>query len=428
MSEPNRPGTASQWFWAAMLCAAPAIAQDNAGKKTPPPIPQPPAKFAPAPKGQTPPMKTSGDPTSRDVSPAAKAIIDNLATKPEDEAARQREGMLAYQQALAAQQANRPGDALRLAKRAKQLFPSNADIAALAAQLQRESGAGKLASPSTTKAKAYLAAGYSRGSELLRAGQTAQGEDMLLGVVEASKLFPDPGSVDYYRRLADGELAQFRLAQANGTLPQNGKGNPKAVPPEAPEPRPIAPPENIRRLIRTPDAPVPSWYVQQKNRLATSMSVDYKRISAADALEDIAAKTGVEFIIDRPVALARTHVNSTVDFRAGDVTAEFILDLVSQKAGFEYVLMERSIVITTRSKALEYLRLLPEALRNNWLVARTLFPEVAGDLIAAQPGPAPTLPTGKEATQPRPRNVSGDLPPHLQSGRALVAAIQVLLK
>ena len=427
MTERDRSRSWTGWSLVALAATGSLFAQDS--KKTPPPPPQPSPNVVP------PPAKKLGDPTNRQngVSNESMKIIEGLATNKEAEAARHREALLVFQQALAAHQGNRPADAIRLGRRAKQLFPANQEIANFVAQVQRESGAGKLASPSTTKAKAYLAAGYSRGLELMRNGRTAQGEDLLLGVVEASRLFPDPTHVDYYRRLAESELAQFRLTQANGTQPPPAPAsNNAAAPPPNPEPPRnvvIMPPDNTRRLIRTPEARVPPWYVQAKNRLATSMTVDYRGTSAALVLDDIAAKTGVEFVIDRPVALARSHINSVVDFRAGDVPAEFILDLVCQKAGFEYVVMEKSIVLTTRSKALEYLRLLPEALRNNWLVARTLFPETALDLIAAEAGPTPAPPTPADvATASRHRPLEGEVQAHLQSGRALVAAIQALLK
>jgi hypothetical protein len=152
---------------------------------------------------------------------------------------------------------------------------------------------------------------------------------------------------------------------------------------------------------------------------------DWEQVTWDEVLDDIAAKTHVEFVIDRPVALARSHINTIVDFRAGDLPAEFILDLVCQKAGFEYVVMEKSIVITTRSKALEYLRGLPDALRNNWLVARTLFPEMTLDQIAQMPTPTPP---SQNQLVGRARTLDDDVPPHLQSGAALVAAIKVLLK
>jgi hypothetical protein len=447
-----------QWSWA-VLAAAPVFAQDpgnEATKRFPPPLPTPPAVNAPiknaAPRvKQTAPAKTATtqppaaqppgaqppasegpvDPTTSPPTDARK-IIDSHATNPAQKAAEQREALLIYQQALAAQQANRTGEALRLGRRAKQLFPANQEISNFVAQLQRETSANKMASPSTTKAKAYLAAGYARGSEFMRTGRTAQGEDLLLGVMEASRLFAEQTQVDFYRRLAEHELEQFRLTQQNGTPPAPAPANadPNVVPPPpVPEPpRPAAtiqaPPDNARRLV-SPEGRVPSWYVQQKNRLARSMTVDYRGNNVASILDDIAAKTGVSFVIDRPVALARSHINSIVDFRVGDMPAEFILDLVCQKAGFEYVLMERSIVITTRSKALEYLRGLPEALRNNWLVARTLFPEMALEQIAAMPTPA--LPT-QQTTPARGRPLEEDVPLHLQSGAALVAAIRVLLK
>jgi len=444
------------WSWAA-LAAAPVFAQDpgNEGnRRFPPPLPTPPAvnapikNTAPVPRTkQSPPVKAATTQTPSPQPPGAqppveglidptttpadvRKIIDSHATNPAQKAADQREALLIYQQALAAQQANRSGEALRLGRRAKQLFPANQEISNFVAQLQRETSANKMVSPSSTKAKAYLAAGYARGSELMRTGRTAQGEDLLQGVMEASRLFADQTQVDFYRRLAEHELEQLRLAQANGTPPAPANADPSAAPPPAPEAvRPAvavqAPPDNVRRLVK-PDGRVPPWYVQQKNRLARSMTVDYRGNNASSILDDIAAKTGATIVIDRPVALARSHINSIIDFRVGDMPAEFILNLVCQKAGFEYVVMEKSIVITTHSKAIEYLRLLPEALRNNWLVARTLFPEMALEQIASMPTPAP--PTQQPAPGARPRPLEEDVPPHLQSGAALVAAIRVLLK
>jgi hypothetical protein len=449
--KPNRMMT--RWAWGALATAAPIFAQDpggDANRRVPPPVPMPPASApskiiqTPTKAPQTPPRSpppaapqppAGGSPSDPTTAPDVRKIIDAHATNPNQKAADQREALLLYQQAVAAHQANRSADALRFGRRAKQLFPTNQEISNFVAQVQRESGAGKAAAPSVTKAKAYLAAGYTRGVELLRAGRIAQGEDLLSGVVQASKLFPDPSQVDFFRKLAEGELEQSKLAHQNAPPPPVNDQQPNdpngTVPPPTPEPpRPgvgLAPADNVRRLARLPEARVPSWYVQQKNKLSRSMSVDYRNASAAEVLDAISAKAGVEFVIDRPVAMARSHINTLVDFRAGDVPAEFVLDLVCQKAGFEYVLMERSVVITTRSKALEYLRLLPEALRSNWLVARTLFPETSLDLIAAAPGPTPTPPTQTPPTV-RPRSIDEDVPAYLQSGAALVAAIQVLVK
>jgi hypothetical protein len=393
MSERKIRNASTRWLWAALATAAPVFAQDDASKidrRNPPPIPTPPASnepvntpVHPAPRRepkQTVPAKQAQiqppnaqppvgpgptDPTTRDHDAKVRSIIDSNASNPVQKAADQREALLLYQQALAAQQANRTADALRLGRRAKQLFPANQDIANFVAQVQRESTANKVASPSSTRAKAYLAAGYARGSELMRAGRTAQGEDLLLGVMEASRLFPDQTQVDFYRRLAEHELEQFKMTQPNGTqAPAPGNADPNVVPPPEPaRPAVATPPDNTRRLISMPDARVPVWYVQQKNRLTKSMTVDYRGVPVSTVLDDIARKTGVEFVIDRPVALARSHVNTIVDFRAGDLSAEFILDLVCQKAGFEYVLMEKSVVITTRSKAIVYFIMVSDSFR-----------------------------------------------------------------
>jgi hypothetical protein len=57
-----------------------------------------------------------------------------------------------------------------------------------------------------------------------------------------------------------------------------------------------------------------------------------------------------------------------------------------------------------------------------------LFPETTLDLIAAAPGPTPTAPQPTPPTPARSRLLDDDVPSHLQSGAALVAAVQVLIK
>jgi hypothetical protein len=83
------------------------------------------------------------------------------------------------------------------------------------------------------------------------------------------------------------------------------------------------------------------------------------------------------------------------------------------------------VVITTRSKALEYVRQMPELLRHNWAAGRVLFPEIHPELFATAEAAEPQSAAARAA---RLRALDLDVPPHLQSGKALVAAIQALMK
>jgi hypothetical protein len=408
-------------------------------RKTPPPPPAPPAD-------PTAKVKATDDVRTRSIldgliynrgakaagpqaggnAETAKVVDGLLEAEKKRIAENQREGLLAYQQALAAANANRPVEALRLAKKAKSLFPNNPDIAAYAAVMQMEVNANRQLTSSNVRAKAYLAAGVSRGQELMRVGKYNEGEDLLLGVLDAARLFPEPASVDLYRRMAEQELDQYHMAVQSGTAnPEPAPG--VAAVDQAKWAAPgSTPPDNLRRLLRSADGRAPLWYANQKTKLTTPMSVDYKRASVASILDEIAEKTGLTFVIDTPVALSRAHINALLDLRVSDVPAETVLDLACQKAGVEYVPMERSIVITTRPKAIEYVRQWPEGLRHNWALGRVLFPEVHPELFAAVPAVGAISPI--PATPLRVREADLNVPLHLRSGKALVAAIQALLK
>jgi hypothetical protein len=419
----------------ALLAALPTVSAQEDQGKVPPPAPVPPM-----------PVDPTAKPKPKDVGTKSKSIIDALAKKghaqkqnPSDEprsapqelaqdasqeaqnvAERQRQGLLAFQQAKAAYDAKRPVEALNLVRKAKQLFPGNQEISEFAAKLQKEVGANRMVASTNTKAKAYLAAGYARGHDLFLAGRFAEAEDLLSGVVEACKLFSDPSQVEFYKKLAESDLGKYQAGIASGviipptTSASSGEISAAVIANE--------PPRNARRLLTDSESRAPVWYVQQKNLLAVSMTVDYRRVPAAFVFDDISSRTNVSIVIDRPVALARSHVNALIDLRVGDMPAETILDLVCRKAGLEYVMMEKSIVITTRSKAIEYVRQLPESLRQNWALGRILFPEMNPELFASVEGSGPAL------SPQRVRDLDANVPSHLQSGKALIAAIQALLR
>ena len=256
--------------------------------------------------------------------------------------------------------------------------------------------------------------------DLVKASRFPEAEDMFAGVLDAAKLFPDPGVVETVRRSAEKELNKHRVqvAVAGATDPARrddvriaGVG--------------ATPPDNAARLLRGGEARVPAWYSLTKQRLSKRLTVDYKRSQVAAVLDDIADETGISIVIDKPVAISRAHTSSLLDLRIGDMPAETVLNIACQRAGVEYVIMERGLVITTAQKAVEYVRLLPEALRHNWALGRVLFPELNPELFASTP-----LETDAAliAQPERLRLLDVDVPQHLRSGRALVNAVQSMLK
>ena len=278
-------------------------------------VPPPPRKVADIVDGALQPSALPAAPAS------AGQIAENvLAAERKSTAERQRDGLLKYQQALAAVQAGRPAEALRLGKKAKELYPDNSEIAAFVAKQQREVSTNRLTTATHSRARAYLSSAVVRGQDLLRAGRYAEGQDLLLGVLEAAKLFADPANVDSFRKGAEQELEAYRQAVASGLVASDHRAEKTPVG--------IAPPENARRILRQAEGRLPLWYAQQKARLALAVSVDYRRTSPAEAFDDLARKTGVSFAIDRPVALSRAHLAQNIDLRLVDFPAETVLDLV----------------------------------------------------------------------------------------------------
>lgn len=383
----------------------------------PPPVPVPPAPQPDAPKVvPQDPIKTAPANTQT----PSQAISEVL----KDLEARQQQDLIEARKLIAeARTAIAQGElaqAMRLAMRASKLAPENAEVTELMNRIREENQKHRLATASHSRAKAHLAAGLTRGQELMNQGRYLEAKDLLDGVIKAADLFPNDANVRIYREQATQDLHQFQLALKSGQIIL-----PEAAP-DTPEEEPIlvaagaAVPANMPRLLKGAEGVVPLWYSMQKNLLAKNMTVAYKSMPIGLVLDDISEATGVKFVVDGPVAEARGTVNGTLDLRVAEIPAEKILDLACLKGGMEYVIMEKAIVITTPTKAVEYVRQLPMALRENWALGRVLFPSLNPILYAD----APRQVEETDVAIAVPETV----PTYLMSGQALVDDIAQLLR
>jgi hypothetical protein len=418
-----------------------------ASATNPPPPPTPvgakegampaPASVAPASKdvGSILNELVDRDPTLR-VMPPTKApptrrpgavdrIIDDTARSEPAKPAGPAEAKVLFDQAKQAEKDGRLADAARLAGAARRLAPGETAIASYADAVAKAANAVKVKRSTNIRAKAHLAAALTRGQELVQERRFDEAADILTGVVEGATLFPATDDVSMYVRIAKNELNNPKLAGLDAgaagsaaAVVRNPIDDVKLVDPG------YAPPENARRLLRASESAVPAWYSIQKVKLVTSMSVDYQKTSVARILDDLSAKTGIQFVIDTPVAMTRAHQNTFIDLRAGEVPAETLLNLVCVKTGVEYVIMERSVVITTPARALAAVKDMPGLLRHNWAVTRVLFPELDPDLVAVRPKPA-NMPGPGTVTRPR---AEEDLPPWLANRSALLDHLRQLLR
>ena len=335
-----------------------------------------------------------------------------------------RNAMLLLQQAKAAEAAGRLAEAVRLSGKGHKLDPKNDEINAYSAALQQKILAKNDQLPAVVKASAHLAAATSHGRLLVEQGRYADGADLLMGVCKATSYFPAGANVTIYRVTAERYLTDYRDRVAKGLI------RPDNVPLDTHDAEPVlvsigaASPVNTRRILRIAEAATPRWYSRIENQLAFKMNVDFQQESVAAVLEAIERATNVKILIDDPVIRSRAHLNSRVDFRISDITAETILDIACQKAGLEYVIMERGLVVTTPERAARYLKDLPSSIKDNWLAARVVFPDLTPELLSLPPLPN-SIP-GQEAND---RNdLDQNLPIYLRSGDALVKDIQILLK
>lgn len=327
-----------------------------------------------------------------------------------------RDAQKVFHEAQAAAKAGRAAEAVRLARRAQKLGGDNKEISEFIASIEKQADASKATNLTHARAAAHVAAGLTRGRELMRAGKYHEAVDLLLGVVQACLLFPENVSVDQYRRNAEEELAQYQAAVASQKITP-AKAASAASESSSTGSVENAPPLNMRRISSANEGPVPAWYSRHKNLLNCSMTVEFRGDPIALALEDISEASGVQFVIDVPVSLARSHLNVPLNLRIADVPAEMILNIACMKSGLEYVIMEKAVVITTPNKAGEYVRQLPQLLRNNWVAAKVLFPELNPELLAATPA--------RPASE---SDVNRDVPSYLYNGKALVQDVKKLLQ
>ena len=369
-----------------------------------------------------PPAPPVSSPAPKD--PAAEVINDVDVRSRAVSMTNQRNAAVLYQQARAAEASGRFSEAIRLIGQGHKLDPNNAEINAYLAALQRKVAAKNEHQPTVVRATAHLAAAMSHGRRLIEQGRYTEGVDLLQGVCKATSLFPHDANVAIYRRQAERDLADYRDRVAKGLIRTDEAS--EAGTDEEPVLVPIgaASPLNARRILRTAENATPNWYATIKNRLAFKMNVDYVHEPVGVVLEAIEQATGVKIMIDDPVAKSRAHLSTKVDFRISEVPAETILDIACQKAGLEYVIMERGLIVTTPARAARFMKDLPESVRDNWLAARVVFPDLTPELLALPP-----LPNSVPGDTGNDRNdLDRDVPIYLRSGDALVKDIQSLLK
>ncbi|MBX9654710.1 hypothetical protein K2Y11_13925 [bacterium] len=356
--------------------------------------------------------------------PAAPVIKDVVEQSRASTATNLRNAAVLFKQAMAADTAGRLSDAVRLISQAQKLDPTNAEMDAFAESLHKKWAVKSEQMPAITKGSARLAAALSRGRSLIDQGRYAEGVDLLNGVCKASSFFPSDANIAVYRRNAERDLANYRDRVAKGIIRPDDATEASMAEEPVLVPIGAAAPLNARRILRTAENATPTWYSRIKDRLAFKMNVDFVHEPMADVFEAIEQATGIKILIDDPVMKSRAHLATRVDFRISEVSAETILDIACEKSGLEYVIMERGLVVTTPSRAARYLQDLPESVRDNWLAARVVFPDLTPELLALPPLPN-SLPG--EANSDRTK-LDRDLPYYLRSGDALVKDIQSILK
>jgi hypothetical protein len=249
-------------------------------------------------------------------------------------------------------------------------------------------------------------------------------------VVAATALFPTPTSAEHYRKIADKELKQPLLRNRSGKrldaaavdVDRNDIDGRKLISSH------VAAPANANRLLRGSENNTPVWYSVQKIKLTTSMNASFNRQGLTDVLESISKSSGVRFVIDTPVSASRAHLDSRLTLNVDGLPAETILDIACQKGGVEYVIMEKSIVITTPARALDYLRNQTTAVRNNWAYGKMLFPDLNPELFADAPKVAVNYDDSTRIRGALDAAKDENVAPYLLSGKAFVDHIRQLLR
>lgn len=366
---------------------------DELIRQAPPPaFPEP----RPATKPAT-PARTAATP---DVDQVIEGVFD---AEKDGLTQKRREALRLYQQAQAAEKANRLSDALRRARDARRILPGDNGLARYVASLEQRIGVDAH-SQEVSRAKGFLASALTAAQAHAEAGRHDQAEDLLRGVVTAARLFDASHRAGLYGRSAERMLDQIKAARKQAA---DKGGSVDAAPA----------PLNFRRILPRNRGVAPAWYVLQMNRLAAPITVDYRQAPISEVLSDLSVRLRVPVVLDDAIARANVDRGLRVDLRGSGIPAESVLDIVARRAGLEYVVFEKSIVLTTPARAMAYVRELPEAVQQPWLAARILFPEMNADLFAT--------PTEEEQSIARPNEEAPR--PHLASGKALVDEIRRLL-
>ena len=343
--------------------------------------------------------------------------------QPQTQQDRRREALQLLGKAELAAEQGRTQQALEIAQQAQRLYPDSLAIAAFIESLKKQLETKPTRTAPFLKAKAHLAAAVSRAQWLMSQRRYSEAVDLLKGVVQAAALFPEAADVAFYKEVAERELARYEDAVARGEIRP-------ARPPKRPKKEGVRQarlditdfpegPENAYRLVRVAREAVPRWYVQLKTGLQRKMTVNYRNMPFGLVLDDIRRTTGVTIIVDEPVQAARTTALALVDFRAKSITAETVLSVACELAGCEYVILPKGVVVTTKDKAADYVRSLPESIAETWARGRYLFPELYVDITRQLPLPEVT---------PEQVEEEENVPPYLRSGKALVAHIEKLLR
>jgi len=315
-----------------------------------------------------------------------------------------------------------------LAERAQKLYPESKAITAFLKALQ--GGAARQLRRSTfIRAKAHIAAALSRAQVLMQQRRYSESLDLLNGIIEAAAKLPPEVGAGIYAEAAKREIEAYKAGVASGKIRPSLEVVPgqHQLPTEVrnikPPPFPQFPeaPANAYRLARIAEERVPDWYARIKAALRRKMSVNYRNMPLGLVLDDIKQSTGIKIIIDEPVRIAKTTMTVLVDLRVSAVPAETVLSLATQLAGCEYVILDKGVVVTTKDKAADYLRNLPDVIAGQWAAARYLFPDLY--LEAARKRPLPEVKPGQAAAEE-----AAEVPPYLRSGRELIADIEQLLK
>lgn len=326
-------------------------------------------------------------PSDAEVREVLRKVRDGMA------ADRLKEESQALQLAQAAEAARREGRVLEaavLARRAMRQFPESLPLRRLVRTLEAEEAVVKRQTTNLATARRRLDEALDAAQKLYRQGDTQLARDLAEAVLTAAERFP-----------AGAEVLPAVL-RAEAFLKEPSR------PPSADEPAaeklPLAPDNRPP----PPPAPPPPLNVPSRKLLARLMTVDWQQVTLLEALNQIAAETGVQLRIDPTLARLRVFEAQRLTFQGQQQPAERLLRQVMTQIGTDYVPMTNGqVYVTTKQEALAMI-----------LERRT------------PPGPVPTRPPVRSVASgperiPEPQE---DAPAYLSSGRAFLAHIEELLQ